>query len=54
MTLMINELNRLGNQNAELITTQKKGYRKPDNKRHPHSWSIVDNDELINWLLNQK
>lgn len=51
---MINELNRLGNQNAELITTQKKGYRKPDNKRHPHSWSIVDNDELINWLLNQK
>lgn len=51
---MINELNRLGNQSAELMTTQKKGYRKPDNKRHPHSWSIVDNDELINWLLKQK
>ena len=51
---MINELNRLGNQNAELITTQKKGYRKPDNKRHPHSWSIVDNEELITWLLKQK
>ncbi|WP_211220141.1 hypothetical protein [Hugenholtzia roseola] len=48
---MINELNRLGNKNAELITTQNKGYRKPDNKRHPHSWSIVDNDELIKWLL---
>ena len=53
-TAMINELNRLGNQNAELITTQKKGYRKPDHKRHPHSWSIVDNDELINWLQKQK
>lgn len=51
---MINELNKLGNKNAELITTQNKGYRKPDNKKHPHSWSIVDNDELINWLLNQK
>ena len=48
---MINELQRLGNQKAELLTTQNKGYRKPDNSRHPHSWSIVDNDELINWLL---
>ena len=51
---MINEVNRLGNQNAELITTQNKGFRKPDNRRHPHSWSIVDNDELIKWLLKQK
>lgn len=51
---LINELNRLGNNNATLITTQNKGYRKPDNNRHPHSWSIVDNDELIKWLLKQK
>ena len=51
---MINELNRLGNQTAELVTTQNKGYRKPDNRRHPHSWSIVENDELIKWLLKQK
>lgn len=50
---MINELNRLGNQKAQLMITHNKGYRKPDHKRHPHSWSIVDNDELINWLLNQ-
>ncbi|WP_300659948.1 alpha/beta hydrolase [Fluviicola sp.] len=51
---MINELNRLGNQQAVLITTQNKGFRKPDNNRHPHSWSIVDNPELIKWLLQQK
>ena len=51
---MINELNRLGNTNATLITTQNKGFRKPDNSRHPHSWSIVNNDELIKWLLKQK
>lgn len=50
----INELNRLGNNSATLITTQNKGFRKPDNTRHPHSWSIVDNDELIKWLLKQK
>lgn len=51
---MINELNRLGNTKAELIATQNKGYRKPDNSRHPHSWSIVDNNELIEWLLRQE
>lgn len=50
----INELDRLGNNSATLITTQNKGFRKPDNTRHPHSWSIVDNDELIKWLLKQK
>lgn len=50
---IINELNRLGNKNATLITTQNKGFRKPDNIRHPHSWSIVDNDELIKWLLEK-
>lgn len=51
---MINELNRLGNNNAELIVTKNKGYRRPYNTRHPHSWSIVDNDELITWLLEKK
>ena len=48
---MINELTRLGNKNANLIVTHNKGFRKPTNKRHPHSWSIVNNDELIDWLL---
>jgi len=45
---MINELNRLGNKSATLITKHNKGFRNSDNIRHPHSWSIVDNDELIN------
>ncbi len=49
---LINELNKLGNQNAVLITTQNKGFRRPEHKRHPHSWSIVDNNELIDWLLS--
>ena len=51
---MINELQRLGNNKAILITTIKKGYRKPNNNRHPHSWSIADKEELIKWLLLQQ
>jgi hypothetical protein len=50
---MINELRRLGNSKAELIVTADKGFRKPQNVRHPHSWSIVDNEELLEWLLAQ-
>ncbi len=48
---MINELKQLGNTKAELITTVNRGLRKPSNQKHPHSWSIVDSKELINWLL---
>ena len=47
---VVNQLNILGNKNAELILTENKGYR-PDGTRHPHSWSIVDNGELVDWLL---
>jgi hypothetical protein len=49
---MINELILLGNTNAHLVITQDKGYRKPNNRKQPHSWSIVDNPELLMWLLS--
>lgn len=51
---MINELQRLGNKNALLITTTNKGYRQPGNMRHPHSWSIIDADVLLTWLMKLK
>ena len=51
---MINELQKLGNDKAILITTTNKGYRKPTNMRHPHSWSIADPDQTIKWLQSQK
>ncbi len=51
---MINELKLLGNTNANLVLTQDKGYRKPNHRKQPHSWSIVDNTELIKWLLSVK
>lgn len=47
---MINELQRLGNKNAVLVTTTNKGFRKPSNMRHPHSWSIADPEQLVKWL----
>lgn len=50
---MVNELKRMGNKNAELMITTAKGYRKPDNTQHPHSWSIVDPEDLVKWLLKQ-
>jgi hypothetical protein len=50
---MINELQRLGNNKAVLVTTSNKGYRKPNNARHPHSWSIADPEQLIKWLQAQ-
>lgn len=51
---MINELLRLGNNKAVLTTTNNKGYRKPNNTRHPHSMSIVESEQLVSWLLSQK
>jgi hypothetical protein len=50
---MINEIQRLGNKNAVLVTTTDKGYRKPNNIRHPHSWSIADPEQIIKWLQSQ-
>jgi hypothetical protein len=50
---MINELQKLGNAKAILVTTIGKGYREPGHTRHPHSWSIADPVQLTNWLLSQ-
>jgi pimeloyl-ACP methyl ester carboxylesterase len=47
---LILQLQRLGNRQAELVTTEGRGVR-PDGQRHPHSWSIVDEPELAAWIL---
>jgi acetyl esterase/lipase len=47
---LINLLRVAGNDDAELIITTGKGYR-PHGQRHPHSWSIVDEAELMEWLI---
>jgi hypothetical protein len=48
-TALINILRLVGNKDAELITTSEKG-RRPDGTRNPHSWSIVDEPGLAEWL----
>lgn len=47
---LINRLLLQGNENAEFITSKQPGYRS-SGLRHPHSWSIVDEVELIQWSL---
>jgi pimeloyl-ACP methyl ester carboxylesterase len=47
---MINWLKSLGNSKAELMITNNKGYRVSRNVKHPHSWTIVDGQELIDWM----
>lgn len=47
---LINTLQVMGNKQAELITTTGKGYLR-DGTRHPHSWTIVDEPDLINWIM---
>lgn len=47
---LINTLQVMGNNQAELITTTGKGYLR-DGTRHPHSWTIVNEPDLINWVM---
>jgi hypothetical protein len=46
---LILQLRALGNTRAELITTTGKGFRPPGT-RNPHSWTIVDEPDLANWI----
>ncbi|MFY7670786.1 hypothetical protein ACOSP6_06825 [Tenacibaculum sp. MEBiC06402] len=38
-----------GNDKIELIETKNRGYRA-NGERHPHSWSIVNQDDLLKWM----
>jgi pimeloyl-ACP methyl ester carboxylesterase len=46
---LINRLLLMGNDKAEFMQTFKSGYRS-NGQRHPHSWSIVDEVEFIQWM----
>ena len=43
------QLEMLGNKNVELITTTGKGFDQKGN-RNCHSWTIVDEEYLANWI----
>lgn len=38
--------------NVEVIKTSNKGYRANGDK-HPHSWSIVDGNDLLDWMTEK-
>lgn len=52
ISAMINLLQTQGNKNAEIIVTHDKGIR-PDGTKHPYSWSIMDSQDCLTWILEQ-
>lgn len=48
----VQKLWSLGNKNVELVTTTNKGYDRNGN-RNCHSWSIVDEKSLTQWITKQ-
>ena len=46
---LINRLMLMGNDKAEFIQTYQTGYRR-NGDRHPHSWSIIDAEECVEWV----
>ncbi len=46
------EMNEQGFSKVEYIPTKDRGYRA-NGDRHPHSWAIVEPDDLINWMLKE-
>ncbi|MFA6261871.1 MAG: hypothetical protein WC760_10410 [Bacteroidia bacterium] len=46
---LIKRLNQLGNKRAEFMQTYQTGYRS-NGQRHPHSWSIVNEVEFVQWI----
>jgi hypothetical protein len=49
-TAMINQLQIMGNHKAEFVNALGKGYRL-NGQRHPHSWSIAEPVDCLNWML---
>jgi len=47
---LVNQLKLNSNSKAELIVTSNKGYQE-DGTKHPHSWSIVNEKDLLNWCI---
>ena len=46
---LINRLVLMGNTKAEFKQSYQTGYRS-NGQRHPHSWSIVDEEECVRWV----
>ena len=50
---LANDLGKLyGVEHVTYIETKNRGYRANGN-RHPHSWAIIDEKDLVNWILTE-
>jgi hypothetical protein len=49
---MIENLEKSGHQDIQLITTTGKGFDRNGNRK-PHSWTIVDEVMLLDWILDR-
>lgn len=49
---LINFLQIHGNKNAKLVVTNNKG-RRLNGMKHPHSWSIMDSEQCLRWIMKQ-
>ncbi len=52
ISAMVNLLQIGGNKEAEIVITHNKGIRS-DGTRHPHSWSIMDSNNMLKWILRK-
>jgi len=46
-----NELSKKFGNQVEYIATKNRGYRA-NGQRHPHSWAIVEVDNLLDWVMS--
>jgi hypothetical protein len=51
LAALINQLRVLGNENAQLVSSHARRADYADGAS-PHTWSIVDNEELVEWFLS--
>ncbi len=50
LAALINQLRVLGNENAQLVSSHARRAGYPG--ASPHTWSVVDNEELVEWFLS--
>jgi len=49
---MVNDLKMMGNPDASVIISMGEGVRL-DGRRHPHSWSILNSEDCMDWILKR-
>ena len=51
MAALVYDLKLMGNERAKLVTTHQQR-QDFDKGSSPHTWSIVDNADLVDWFIS--